>query len=176
MLLETKNFFIMGLISLIRLSNMPELVPLRCQLLFLSSSGIILNQHPEILSGNDVMCKRESSLTLHFKLFSRKHVPDIVLTSASVEKTSTKDDMINELREACKELDYVIRVSSARSEFLKKMIKDLQKDSNLDDTVSSPVGKEVLVQPSQLVLMTLRLLDVSLNSLFLFWHLNVLDI
>ena len=75
--------------------------------------GIILNQHPGILSGNDVVCKRESALTLHFKLFSGKHVPDIVLTSASAEnKTSTKDDMITELREACKELDDVIRFSS----------------------------------------------------------------
>ena len=31
--------------------------------------GIILNQRLGILSGNDVVCKRESALTLHFKLF-----------------------------------------------------------------------------------------------------------
>ena len=99
--------------------------------------GIILNQHPGILSGNDVVCKRESALTLHFKLFSGKHVPDIVLTSASSEnKTSTKDDMITELREACKELDDVIRVSSARKLTFEKMIKELQKDNNFDDRLN----------------------------------------
>ena len=99
---------------------------------------IILNQHPRILSGNDVACKREYALTLHFKLFSGKHVPDIVLTSASAEnKTSTKDDMITELREACKELDDVIRVSSTRKITFEKMIKDLRKDNSYDDRVSS---------------------------------------
>ena len=103
--------------------------------------GIILNQHPGILIGNDVVCKRESALTLHFKLFSGKHVPDIVLTSATAEnKTSTKDDMISELRKACKELDDVVRVSSTRKLTFEKMIKDLQKDNNLDDRVSSEGG------------------------------------
>ena len=99
--------------------------------------GIILNKHPGILSGNDVVCKRESALILHFKLFLGKHVPDIVLTSAHGEKTSTKDEMINELKEACKELDDVIRVSSTRKLTFEKMIKDLQKHGNLDDTVNS---------------------------------------
>ena len=131
--------------------------------------GIILNQHPRILSGNDVVCKRESALTLHFKIFSGKHVPDIVLTSAPGEKASTKDDMIKELREACKELDDVIRVSSARKLTIEKMINDLQKDNKLDDIVNSEgedSSKEVLAQTSQLVLMTVRLIDVSLYEPF----------
>ena len=55
--------------------------------------------------------------------------------------------MINELREACKELDDVIRVSSARKQIFEKMIKDLQKDSNLDDTVSSE-GEDSSVERS----------------------------
>ena len=76
-------------------------------------------------------------MTLHFKLFSGKHVSDIVLKSAPIEKASNKDEIINELREACMELDDVIRVISARKQIFEKMIKDLQKDSNLDDAVSS---------------------------------------
>ena len=77
-------------------------------------------------------------MTLHFNLFSGKHVPDIVLTSASAEnKTSTKDDMIIELREVCKELDDVITVSSSRKLTFEKMIKELQKENNFDDRVSS---------------------------------------
>ena len=85
--------------------------------------GIILNQHPGIMSGNDVMCKRESALSLHFKLFSGKHVSYIVLTSEN--KTSSKDDMITELMESWKELDEVIRVISARKIKFEKLIKEL---------------------------------------------------
>ena len=60
------------------------------------------------------------------------------MTSASSEnKTSTKYNMITELREACKELDDVIRVSSARKLTFENMIKELQKDNNFDDRVSS---------------------------------------
>ena len=101
---------------------------------------IILNQHPGILSGNDVLCKRKSALTLHFKLFSGKHVPDIVLTFAPAENKTSKDDMITELREACKELDDVIRVIPTRKLTFEKMIKELQKDNNIDDRVSSEGG------------------------------------
>ncbi|XP_058725707.1 uncharacterized protein LOC131597001 [Vicia villosa] len=65
--------------------------------------GIILSQHLGILRDTDAMPKRKSVLSLHFKLVVGKHVPDIALTSASVEsKTSTKAGMISELVEACK--------------------------------------------------------------------------
>jgi len=43
--------------------------------------GIILSQHPGILVSNDVVSKRESHMSLHYKLFAGIHVPDIVVTS-----------------------------------------------------------------------------------------------
>ena len=77
-------------------------------------------------------------MSLHFKLFSGKHVPYIVLTFASSEnKTTNKDDMIIELMEACKELDEVIRVSSTRKLKFEKLIKELQKDNSVDDSVGT---------------------------------------
>ncbi|MCI23993.1 envelope-like protein, partial [Trifolium medium] len=44
--------------------------------------SIILDQHPSIRTVSDVPKKRESPLTLHYKLFGEHHVPDIVGTSS----------------------------------------------------------------------------------------------
>ncbi|XP_058762803.1 uncharacterized protein LOC131636162 [Vicia villosa] len=49
--------------------------------------GIILDQYPNILNEHDVVCKRESPLAFHYKLFQGKHVPDIVMTSAETSKS-----------------------------------------------------------------------------------------
>jgi len=43
--------------------------------------GVILSQHPGIFSNSDVASKRESSLTLHYKMFVGTHVPNIVVPS-----------------------------------------------------------------------------------------------
>ncbi|XP_058726179.1 uncharacterized protein LOC131597501 [Vicia villosa] len=42
--------------------------------------GIILDQYSNILNEHDIVCKRESPLAFHYKLFKGKHVPDIVMT------------------------------------------------------------------------------------------------
>lgn len=42
--------------------------------------GIILSQHPGILNSVDAARKRESLLSLHYRLFAWTYVPDIVLT------------------------------------------------------------------------------------------------
>ncbi|XP_058774636.1 uncharacterized protein LOC131648922 [Vicia villosa] len=49
--------------------------------------GIILNQYPNILNEHDTVCKRESPLAFHYKLFQGTHVPDIVMTSAETSKS-----------------------------------------------------------------------------------------
>ncbi|XP_058764432.1 uncharacterized protein LOC131637883 [Vicia villosa] len=104
--------------------------------------GIILSQYPGILLGTDVISKMESILSLHFKLFTGKHVLDIAMTSASANnKTSTKAKMISELVEACKELDEVIRVSTARKLKFEKMIKDLKKGDCVGEELGSEGGK-----------------------------------
>lgn len=53
--------------------------------------GLILNKHPRILASTYVACKRDSALSLHYKLFAGKHVPDIVMTSVE-QKIPTKAD------------------------------------------------------------------------------------
>lgn len=51
--------------------------------------GVILSKHPGMLISYDVPCKRESLLTLHYRLFRGTHVPDIVVTSTYEADIST---------------------------------------------------------------------------------------
>ncbi|KAK2363009.1 hypothetical protein P8452_66173 [Trifolium repens] len=46
--------------------------------------GIILDQHPNILLPEDVPCKRDSPMTLSYKLFEGKHVADIIVPPKKV--------------------------------------------------------------------------------------------
>lgn len=87
--------------------------------------GIILNQNPGILASADVACKRESVLSLHCKLFAGKHVPDIVLTSVE-KKSSTKADVISDLKKTCKELGELIHTSTERKLNIERLIKNLE--------------------------------------------------
>ncbi|XP_058751482.1 uncharacterized protein LOC131624542 [Vicia villosa] len=86
--------------------------------------GIILDQFPNILSENDSVCKRESALSFHYKLFQGTHVPDIVTTSAGTSKDNTltcKAVVIAMLKETCKELE-------SRKLTLENLISSLEMD------------------------------------------------
>ncbi|XP_058732942.1 uncharacterized protein LOC131604527 [Vicia villosa] len=88
--------------------------------------GIILDQYSNILNEHDVVCKRESPLAFHYKLFQGKHVPDIVMTSAETSKSGasvSKAEVLTMLKETCKELE-------SRKISLGKMILTLEMDEN----------------------------------------------
>ncbi|XP_058761700.1 uncharacterized protein LOC131635104 [Vicia villosa] len=88
--------------------------------------GIILTQYPNILNEHDVVCKRESPLTFHYKLFQGTHVPDIVMTSTETSKSgasANKEEVITMLKETCKELE-------ARKISIEKMISNLEMDED----------------------------------------------
>lgn len=88
--------------------------------------GIILNRHPGILLPIDSVKKKESPLSLHYKLFAGTHVQDIVMTSSQVHGPATsKKSVIVQLKETCKELDDSIRSSTATKIKLDKLIKAL---------------------------------------------------
>ncbi|XP_058774795.1 uncharacterized protein LOC131649067 [Vicia villosa] len=93
-------------------------------------SGIILDQYPNILNEHDMVCKRESPLAFHYKLFKGKHVPDIVITSAETSKSGAlvgKAEVIVILKETCKELE-------ARKMSLEQMIRTMEMDENEEFT------------------------------------------
>lgn len=72
--------------------------------------GIILSQHPRILITSDAAIKKESPLSLYYRLFAGTHVPNIVMTSGKETSSLTsKDGIIAELKDTCKALDETIK-------------------------------------------------------------------
>ncbi|KAL5148392.1 hypothetical protein HKD37_13G035434 [Glycine soja] len=96
--------------------------------------GIMLSQHPNILNYTDSMMKRESPLSLHYKLFEGTHVPDIVSTSgkAAASGAVSKDALIAELKDTCKVLEATIKATTEKKMELERLIKRLS-ESGIDD-------------------------------------------
>ncbi|KAH1265167.1 hypothetical protein GmHk_01G000923 [Glycine max] len=96
--------------------------------------GIMLSQHPNILNYTDSVMKRESPLSLHYKLFEGTHVPDIVSTSgkAAASGAVSKDALIAELKDTCKVLEATIKATTEKKMELERLIKRLT-DSGIDD-------------------------------------------
>jgi len=69
--------------------------------------GIMLDQHPSLITVVDIPEKRESPLALQPKLFSANHVPDIVGTSGNIPATGlmTKQNIVDALKDTCVILD-----------------------------------------------------------------------
>ena len=97
--------------------------------------GIILNQHLGILVSTDVASKKESPLSLHYKLFKGTHVPDIVVASRNETANSTsKNEVLDEMKEISKALEETIRISTERKISVDKMILALEaKNGELDE-------------------------------------------
>ncbi|KAL5133640.1 hypothetical protein HKD37_03G006932 [Glycine soja] len=96
--------------------------------------GIMLSQHPNILNYTDSVMKRESPLSLHYKLFEGTHVPDIVSTSgkAAASGAVSKDALIAELKDTCKVLEATIKATTEKKMELERLIKRLS-ESGIDD-------------------------------------------
>ncbi|KAK2436234.1 hypothetical protein QL285_021237 [Trifolium repens] len=72
--------------------------------------GIILTQHPNILTADDEVSKRESPLDFHPKLFEGKHAADNEIAGPSVaapigSDSMSRKEMIVSLEAACQALD-----------------------------------------------------------------------
>jgi len=69
--------------------------------------SIMLDQHPGLITADDLPKKRESHLTIHHKLFGDNHVSDLVGTSGStpVAGLMTKEEIIVALKDTCVMLD-----------------------------------------------------------------------
>ncbi|KAL5165706.1 hypothetical protein HKD37_18G050788 [Glycine soja] len=96
--------------------------------------GIMLSQHPNMLNHIDSVMKRESPLSLHYKLFEGTHVPDIVSTSgkAAASCAVSKDALIAELKDTCKVLEATIKATTEKKMELELLIKRLS-ESGIDD-------------------------------------------
>lgn len=105
--------------------------------------GIMLSQHPNILNNLDSVKKRESPLSLHYKLFEGTHVPDTVSTSgkAAASGTVSKDDLIAELKDTCKVLEATIKANTEKKIELERLIKRLS-DKGLADEEEGATEEE----------------------------------
>ena len=94
----------------------------------------MLSQHPNILNYTDSVMKRESPLSLHYKLFEGTHVPYIVSTSgkAAASGAVSKDALIAELKDTCKVLEATIKATTEKKMELECLIKRLS-DSGIED-------------------------------------------
>ncbi|KAK2426461.1 hypothetical protein QL285_025129 [Trifolium repens] len=122
---------------------------------------IILDQHPNILVPEDVPCKRESPMTLSYKLFEGKHAADITVptkkatpavnavSTSMTRKTMilTMEDTVRALDEQKSELEKVIaalKKEEAEEEGL--MAKNAGDDvagAGTDDAVGDAAGTNV---------------------------------
>jgi len=77
--------------------------------------GVILSQQPGMLVSVNVVCKRESSPSLHYRLFVGTHVSDIVVTSGKEAGSSIcKEWIITELKEVSIALKETIKSRTER--------------------------------------------------------------
>lgn len=94
--------------------------------------GIILSQHQSILISSNNICKRDPPLSLHYRLFSEKHVPDIVMTSGQTSyRPTTRTYILAELKDTCKTLDETIKIYTERKRKIEMLIKALSEEEGM---------------------------------------------
>ncbi|XP_050916693.1 uncharacterized protein LOC127131842 [Lathyrus oleraceus] len=108
--------------------------------------GVIVSQHPSILISSNSICKRNPSLSLHYRLFTRKYVPYIVMTSGQTSsRHTTRIGVLAELKDTCKTLDETIKTCTKRKRRLGILIKALyEEEGNLkgDGTCEKDANEE----------------------------------
>ncbi|XP_050891247.1 uncharacterized protein LOC127096738 [Lathyrus oleraceus] len=91
--------------------------------------GVILSQHPSILINSDSTCKRDPPLSLHYKVFVRKHVLNIVMTFGQTPSRPTnRTSILVELKDTCKTLDETIKSYTERKRKIEMLIKALSEE------------------------------------------------
>ncbi|XP_050902615.1 uncharacterized protein LOC127114756 [Lathyrus oleraceus] len=104
--------------------------------------GIILNQHSGILLPIDSVKKRDSPLSLHYKLFAGTHVLDIVMTSSQAPgPVTSKKSVIAQLKETCKELKDSIRSITATKIKLETLMKAMIEEKKNEVVHSGDVNE-----------------------------------
>ncbi|XP_050916171.1 uncharacterized protein LOC127131285 [Lathyrus oleraceus] len=91
--------------------------------------GVILSQHPSILLSSDSVCKRDPSLSLHYRLFIGKYVQDIVMTyGRKPSRPTTRTCILADLKDTYKTLNETITICTERKSRLEIMINALSKE------------------------------------------------
>ncbi|KAK2385433.1 hypothetical protein QL285_072672 [Trifolium repens] len=102
--------------------------------------GIILTQHPTIITADDEVSKRESPLDFHPRLFEGTHAADIEITGPSVAAPTgsgsmSRKEMIASLEAACRALD-------EKKKSLEQVIVALKQEEAGEEGEQVQVGQE----------------------------------
>ncbi|KAK2417317.1 hypothetical protein QL285_039630 [Trifolium repens] len=89
--------------------------------------GIILNQHPNILLPDDLPCKRESPLTLSYKLFDGKHAADITVPAKKVVAQDSEASTSMNRKAMILTMEATVRALDEQKSELEKVIAALKK-------------------------------------------------
>ncbi|KAK2449604.1 hypothetical protein QL285_008784 [Trifolium repens] len=90
--------------------------------------GIILNQHPNILHPEDLPCKRESPLTLSYKLFDGKHAADIIVPPKKVVAQENVASTSMNRKAMITTLEATVRALDEQKSELQRVISALKKE------------------------------------------------
>ncbi|WJX33742.1 hypothetical protein P8452_21922 [Trifolium repens] len=102
--------------------------------------GIILTQHPTIITADDEVSKRESPLDFHPRLFEGTHAADIEITGPSVAAPTgsgsmSRKEMIASLEAACRALN-------EKKKSLEQVIVALKQEEATEEGEQVQVGQE----------------------------------
>ncbi|WJX64961.1 hypothetical protein P8452_49678 [Trifolium repens] len=89
---------------------------------------IILDQHPNILVPEDVPCKRESPMTLSYKLFEGKHAADITVPTKKVTPVENVASTSMTRKTMILTMEATVRALDEQKSELEKVISALKKE------------------------------------------------
>ncbi|WJX24287.1 hypothetical protein P8452_13412 [Trifolium repens] len=90
--------------------------------------GIILDQHPNILLPEDDPCKRESPISLHYKLFEGKHAADITVPSKKVTSLGKVASSSMNRKAIIISMEAAVRALDEQKKELEKVISALKQE------------------------------------------------
>jgi hypothetical protein len=92
--------------------------------------GIILTQHPTILTANDEPCKRDSAFSLHFKLFKGDHAADIAGPSRKIASPKKAPSSTMDRKTMILSMEAVVRALDEKKKELEKVISALKQEED----------------------------------------------
>ncbi|KAK2374222.1 hypothetical protein QL285_075199 [Trifolium repens] len=90
--------------------------------------GIILAQHPTILTADDEPCKRDSPISLHFELFEGDHAADIAGPSRKVPLPKKASTSTMNRRAMITSMEATVRALDKQKKELEKVISALKQE------------------------------------------------
>jgi hypothetical protein len=97
--------------------------------------GIILAQHPNILLPEDEPCKRESPISLHYKLFEGKHAADIAVPSKKVSFPGKVSSSSMNRKAMIISMEAAVRALDEQKKELEKVISALKREEAKEEGI-----------------------------------------